>query len=58
MHVGDLIAGSLGIVILTVLCICLARRKPEDIVDLEYLEGLARAEEEEQAKQYRDSRRS
>ena len=56
MQVGDLIAGSLGILILAVLCVRMAMRKPEEVVDLDYLEGLAREEEDKQAKLYRESR--
>ena len=56
MQVQDLLAGSLGILILAVLCIRLALRKPEETIDLDYLEGLAREEEDGHAKRYRESR--
>ena len=55
MQVGDLLAGSLGIIVFVVLCVCLAMRKSES-ADLEQLEKQARAEETGQMHEYRNRR--
>jgi len=56
MQVGDMLAGSLGILIFVVLCVCLARRKSES-ADLGQLEEQARAEETGQMHEYRGRHR-
>ncbi len=55
MQIGDLLAGSVGIIVFVVLCVCLALRKP-GLADVEQLEKQARAEETGQMHEYRSRR--